>query len=71
MHESYHIAFSYKFFGQFSHTLNLQGDIHVNAIGALHNILREHATENGTTVDLPCPPSSRGEAAAAQRKTPG
>ena len=40
---------------------------YANPVGALHNILRERATENDTTVGLPCPPSSRGEATAAQK----
>ena len=47
-----------------------QAGSYANPAGALHNILRERATENDTTVDLPCQSSSRGEATEASGRLP-
>jgi len=42
-----------------------QPGLHANQFQALQKLVRERATENGTTVGLPCQPRSRGEATKA------
>ena len=60
--------------GRSGHSRGLQNFVrqagsYANPVSALHNILRERATENDTNVDLPCQPRSRGEAALAEKTT--
>ncbi len=53
--------------GRSGHSRRLQNFVrqaggYANPVSSLHNVLRERATENDTTVDLPGSPRLRGEA---------